>query len=1769
MSFYAPGPRVPSTSILKSLTVTERANIEEMDIKRINVLESIKVGSILIGGNYITGLNDPIQSNGAATKNYVDGMIGPTVWKAPCRLATTILENLSLSGLPIIDGIQTIIGNRILVKNQTNGIDNGYYVVSSGSWSRTSDMPNGRKVAGYTTIVQEGSDNEDTAWFCINDEDSDTVGTNILVFSKFSSYDIAGAGLSKSGSILNVNTDNSTIYVDTNNDLSLTNTTVTAGTYGSSTQVSSFNVDSQGRITNAQNTNIQDASSLQKGLVTTSAQTFSGIKTFTEIHTDYLSGLLTPVGNSDAANKSYVDAVASGINWTEPVRVISVVQLDLSTGGLLTIDGVILTTDDRVLLTGGSTSFPNVSGSSKDNGIYLAKSGSWIRSADMPVGTAVSGYASFIEEGTIYYNTGFICSTSEPDIVGTDALQWVQFAGTSVVSAGDGLTKTGNTLDVNVDNVGIELSGGNLQLKDGGVVSSKLADTAVTAGSYGSSSQIPSITIDAKGRITSASNNSISVGDVYGPALSNDNAITRFDGTTGKLIQNSAAYVDDSGNISCNYLTSNVLTGTAPFTVNSMTVVANLKSDTVVTNANLTGPITSVGNTTSINSQTGTGSTFAMQTSPSLTTPDIGSATGTTLTNSVGSVSAPSYTFTGRTSTGVYSSAADTISISAGGTQILESTPTFINLPLTSSSTSSSLGALRTSGGISISNTTDASSSSNGGTFTTNGGVAIAKKLYVGFSSNATNHIDGYSTTATSGGTTILTVNSNRQQYFTGTLSHTVRMPATSTLVLGQSYTVINSSTDSVTVQSSGLNTITILSTDLKCELVCISNDTTTAADWSIVSDLSAASGNLTGDITSVGLTTSYNGIVPSTKGGTGVNNGSSTITLGGSLTTAGAFSTTLVSTGPTSVTLPASGTLISTTNGSSLTKIDDTNVTLTLGGSPSTSLVNAASLTLGWTGQLGLSRGGTNASLIASDGGIFYSTSSEGAILSGTATTGQVLRSGTSSAPSWSTATYPSTTVSNGILYSSGANNVTTLSSLTYDGTTLNNSNTTNSTNTTTGTIVTSGGAAIVKDLWVGGTETTDIAASATSVNLAYKTLASIQPLATIWTNNTSGVVSAVWRSVTWSPSLNLFVAVSHGVNTMRSSDGINWINSTSGVTSSNWTSVTWSPSLGLFVAVSSNSSTNTMRSSDGINWINSTSGVTLSDWSSVTWSPSLGLFVAVSFSISTNTMRSSDGINWINSTSGVTSSSWRSVAWSPSLGLFVAVSYSTNTMRSSDGINWINSTSGVVSANWLSVAWGSSLGLFVAISSGVSTNTMRSSDGINWINSTSGVVSSSWASVAWSHSLGLFVAISSGTNTMRSSDGINWINSTSGVVSAGWSSVIWSPYLGLFVAVSFGPSVNTMSSSKASITNTTNISSVLTTTNINGLVNITDSTSTENATNGALVVQGGVGVIQDINVGGSIYTQGNVYIGNTLIQGRNLLFNGNFQVAQKGSTVSVSSSSTVYTLDRWQLSVGANCQSTVFKSGSGICTIRRNNGETGTSDVYFCQSLTNDMCYGILGNYISASVTLSKTSTFTGGNITFTLYSGTGSDKSGINGSFIGSSVLISTSVAITTTPTVFTFTTSSVISQTVTQLAFQISWVPAGTAPLADSLFIKDACLTIGPYSINCQRLSYIEELIRCKYFYQRVENFSGYATTASIIQYSTGVQDMRSLPTMTVSGPIVITDGLANYTSSSTTIVNYGYQAIAAVSSFSGLTIFRPYIFNQTVNGNFIIYDSELV
>lgn len=131
---------------------------------------------------------------------------------------------------------------------------------------------------------------------------------------------------------------------------------------------------------------------------------------------------------------------------------------------------------------------------------------------------------------------------------------------------------------------------------------------------------------------------------------------------------------------------------------------------------------------------------------------------------------------------------------------------------------------------------------------------------------------------------------------------------------------------------------------------------------------------------------------------------------------TSGALTILAPDTASGTITLPAGTTDFSATGGTGQY------VKQASAGAPFTvAAISASEIT---TGLLPLANGGTNANLTASNGGILYSTASAGAILAGTATARQMLQSGASGAPAWSTATWPATTTSNRLLYSS-ANNV------------------------------------------------------------------------------------------------------------------------------------------------------------------------------------------------------------------------------------------------------------------------------------------------------------------------------------------------------------------------------------------------------------------------------------------------------------------------------------------------------------------------------------------------------------------------------------------------------------------------------------------------------------------------------------------------------------------------------------------------------------------------
>ena len=157
----------------------------------------------------------------------------------------------------------------------------------------------------------------------------------------------------------------------------------------------------------------------------------------------------TPTDSAHIATKGYVDAARQGLDVKQSVRVASTANVVIATGLEAgdVIDGVTLVAGDRVLLKNQTTT--------SQNGIYVAvASGAASRSSDAngtaDTGELKSGTFVFVEEGTVNFDSGFVVSTDGTIAVGTDAITWTQFSGAGSFDAGDGLSKTGTQVNVNV-----------------------------------------------------------------------------------------------------------------------------------------------------------------------------------------------------------------------------------------------------------------------------------------------------------------------------------------------------------------------------------------------------------------------------------------------------------------------------------------------------------------------------------------------------------------------------------------------------------------------------------------------------------------------------------------------------------------------------------------------------------------------------------------------------------------------------------------------------------------------------------------------------------------------------------------------------------------------------------------------------------------------------------------------------------------------------------------------------------------------------------------------------------------------------------------------------------------------------------------------------------------------------------------------------------------------------------------------------------------------
>jgi hypothetical protein len=205
-------------------------------------------GAIAMGTNKITGLGTPTDATDAATKAYVDSAAQGIDWKASVRAATTANVTLAsdLENGDVLDGVTLATGDRVLVKDQSTGSENGIYVVKeSGAPDRSTDADSNAEVtANFAVFVEQGTVNADSG-FTLTNTGAVTVCTTALVFTQFTGLGqiVAGTGLDKTGNTLDID---STVVTLTGTQ-TLTNKTLTSPTL----TTPDLGTPSAGTLTNA------------------------------------------------------------------------------------------------------------------------------------------------------------------------------------------------------------------------------------------------------------------------------------------------------------------------------------------------------------------------------------------------------------------------------------------------------------------------------------------------------------------------------------------------------------------------------------------------------------------------------------------------------------------------------------------------------------------------------------------------------------------------------------------------------------------------------------------------------------------------------------------------------------------------------------------------------------------------------------------------------------------------------------------------------------------------------------------------------------------------------------------------------------------------------------------------------------------------------------------------------------------------------------------------------------------------------------------------------------------------------------------------------------------------------------------------------------------------------------------------------------------------------------------------------------------------------
>jgi hypothetical protein len=204
----------------------------------------------------------PTSPDSIVNQAYVDAIAQGLAFKAPANFTTT--GNITLSGLAVQAGgdwnVTLTAGNRILVKDQTAGANNGIYLAAAGAWTRSLDANTYDELLSAYLFVLDGVTLAGSAWVDTN-LPGGTLGVTPITFVRFANTAIysAGTGLTLAAYQFSI-------------------TPVgTAGTYGSASAVPVFVTNASGQVTSVTNTSIAIANTQVSGLGTMSTQNANAV----------------------------------------------------------------------------------------------------------------------------------------------------------------------------------------------------------------------------------------------------------------------------------------------------------------------------------------------------------------------------------------------------------------------------------------------------------------------------------------------------------------------------------------------------------------------------------------------------------------------------------------------------------------------------------------------------------------------------------------------------------------------------------------------------------------------------------------------------------------------------------------------------------------------------------------------------------------------------------------------------------------------------------------------------------------------------------------------------------------------------------------------------------------------------------------------------------------------------------------------------------------------------------------------------------------------------------------------------------------------------------------------------------------------------------------------------------------------------------------------------------------------------------------------------